>query len=156
MYNDAFVYLLFSLWFRSFFSWRGRGVTAGRTGREGFGVVLVYMCYSCSNIEVVSIHIHAFRKACSVHGSLVSTVTDICGDHVEGYMITLAHPVCVCVYRMPFTQEALLVMILSTTSLGGPSSVLVPESFSACSDPVSSPALARCHQRGTAFDCEEK
>ena len=34
--------------------------------KDGFGVVLAYMCYSCSNIEVVYIHIHASNKACSV------------------------------------------------------------------------------------------
>lgn len=157
MHNDTFIYLPFSQWFRSFFS-RGGG-----TCRDGFGVVLAYMCYSCSNIEVVSIHIHAFRKACSVHGSLVSPVIAIHSDHVQGYTITPAWPVCVvcvrlclCVCWMSFTQESLLVMILSKTSSGEPNSVLVPESFSTCPDPVSSPAPARCHQCGTAFDYEEK
>lgn len=40
----------------------------------GCGVVLAYICYSCSNIVVISIHIHAFKKAVCMHGSIVSPI----------------------------------------------------------------------------------
>lgn len=40
----------------------------------GCGAVLAYICYSCSNIVVISIHIHAFKKAVCMHGSIVSPI----------------------------------------------------------------------------------
>lgn len=87
------------------------------------GVVLVYMCYSCSNIVVVSIHIHAFKKAGCVHGSVVSPIMlPSYSDHRQRYPIMFAWEVldicvhrcvcvCVCLYkRMPFTLGSLLVL----------------------------------------------
>lgn len=74
-------------------------------GRAGCGVVLAYMCYSCSNIVVFSIHIHAFKKASCVHGSIVSPIMfPPYSNHRQGDSITSAWAalsicvyVCVCV-----------------------------------------------------------
>lgn len=63
----------------------------GYTCKTGCGVVLAYMCYSCSNTEVVSIHIHAFRKARCVHGSVLSPITlPSYSNRRQGYTITFA------------------------------------------------------------------
>lgn len=113
MHNDALIYLSFHLWCRIFFSFAGgcRGV-GWYTCRAGCGVVLAYMCYSCSNIVVVSIHIHAFKKAHCVHGSVVSPIMlPSYSNHRQGDSITFAGAavdlcvhVCMCVYmkRCPF------------------------------------------------------
>lgn len=105
------------------FSPRGQG--CGRyTRRAGCGAVLAYMCYSCSNIVVVSIHIHAFKKAGCVHRSIVSPIMfPPYSNHRQGDSITSARAaldmcvyvcvcVCVCLYRrMPPTQGSLLFMM---------------------------------------------
>lgn len=114
------------------------------------------MCYSCSNIVVISIHIHAFKKPSCVHGSIVSPVMfPPYSNHRQGYSVTSALAalgICVCMFvyvclyrRMPCTPGSLLVMIVSSRSpldfLRGPSSVSVqplPQSFSTCSSLVSS------------------
>lgn len=46
---------------------------------------LAYMCYSCSNVVVISIHIHIFRKAGRVCKSIVSYIMfpPIAGTHME-------------------------------------------------------------------------
>lgn len=125
MHNDAFIYLFFHFWFLFFFfRWGGRVVGGGRAG---CGVVLAYMCYSCSNIVVFSIHIHAFKKASCVHGSIVSPIMfPPYSNHRQGDSITSAWAalsicvyvcMCVCLYRrIPCVSESLLVMIESCRS----------------------------------------
>lgn len=94
-----FIYLFIcgSFFFFFFFSlWGGRG-EAQYTCRAGCGAVLAYMCYSCSNIVDVSIHIHAFKKTCCVHGSVVSLIVlPSYSDHRRGDLVTLDVCVHVC------------------------------------------------------------
>lgn len=77
----------------------------------GCGVVLAYMCYSCSNIVVVSIHIHAFKKAVSVHGSIVSPIMfPPYSNHRQGDLIMSACAalgMCVCFCVCVYTEDAL-------------------------------------------------
>ena len=70
---------LFSLFFCilvAFFPLSGHEDRAmgGTCAEPVYGAVLACMCYSCSNIVVISIHIHAFKKAGCVHGSIVSPI----------------------------------------------------------------------------------
>lgn len=144
-------------------SWLGRYVRRGSCG-----AALAYMCYSCSNIVVVSIHIHAFKKPSCVHGSIVSPIMfPPYSNHRLGDSITSARAmvdisvclcVCVCALRkMPCTQGSLFVMIVSSRCpldfrCGNPESLFQGTPCQTLSTLV----LAWCHQHGPSIDCEEK
>lgn len=100
---DLFIYFFSFFGFLFFFLSLGAWGWESYTRRVGCSVALAYMCYSCSNIVVFLIHIHAFKKPGCVYGSIVSPIMSSpysnhrLGDSITSAWAMLGISVYVCV-----------------------------------------------------------